>query len=321
MRNRMPGVHSLNTTVAWAKGKRWLWILIRYLLIIGISYVILYPLIVKFSVAFMAEQDFQDLTVKWIPRHFTLDNFKNAIEAMNFGKAFTNTAIITVGTTLLQTIICSAGAYGLVKYRFRGSRILLALIVFSLIVPPQTYMSATYMQFRFFDLFGLLNGVLGSNGLLNTYFPFFIKSLFGQGLRNGLYVYLFVQFYRGTPMELEEAAQVDGAGPWKTFVRIAFPNARPIVVTLCVISAVWQWNDVFFAHLLAPQMDLLASNVSNIASMLLGDFNTSFLVEEPARLSAAKNAAAILLSVPLIVFFAVIQRYFTENLERSGIVG
>ena len=123
------------------------------------------------------------------------------------------------------------------------------------------------------------------------------------------------------PHELEEAAKVDGAGALKTFIRIALPNSRPILLTVAVLSVVWQWNDDFFPSFLAPNLDFLTTNVSNIELMLFGSDAAASFAKDPPILSAAKNAAALLLSFPLILFFAVIQRFFTDSLERSGIVG
>ena len=303
------------------RGARYLWQVVRYLLVCGISFIILYPLLVKLSVSFMTLEDLSDPTVKWIPKTVTLDNFRNAIEGVHFWLALKNTALLTIITTLFQLIICSAAAYGLTKYPYPGSRIVFALIIFTVIVPPSTYISAWYMQFRHFDPFGLTTLITGNDSVINSFIPFLLRALTGQGLKNGLFIYLMVQYFRNMPHELEEAAKVDGAGALKTFIRIALPNSRPILLTVAVLSVVWQWNDDFFPSFLAPNLDFLTTNVSNIELMLFGSDAAASFAKDPPILSAAKNAAALLLSFPLILFFAVIQRFFTDSLERSGIVG
>ena len=296
--------------------------LVRYLLILGISFVILYPLLVKITVSLMTEKDLMDLTVKWIPRTLTLENYRVAIRALKIEDSLVNSLFYTVGITLIQLLSCTLAAYGFARYRYPGSSLILAILIFSLAVPPYTYSNAVYMEFRFFDPFGLITLLKGSEGIVNTMWPFIIKAALCQGLRNGLYIFLMVQFFRNLPAELEEAANVDGAGMVKVFFRIICPNAVPIIVTVGVLSIVWQWNDSYFTAQLGPRMDFLATNVLNIQDLLRESTGvTDFMQQDTARVSAAKNAAAMVMSFPIILFFAVIQKFFAENLARSGIVG
>lgn len=305
-----------------SRAKHLAWAFVRFLLVLGISFVILYPLLVKLTVSFMTEKDLMDLTVKWVPRTLTLENYQMAIKALNISAALTNSLFYTLGITLIQLFTCTLAAYGFARYPYPGSRILFLLLIFTLVVPPQTYISALYVQFRFFDPFGLMTLLTGQAGMINTMWPFILRSLLCQGIRNGLYIYLMVQYFRNLPSELEEAANVDGAGIGKIFFRIILPNSVPILVTVGVLSVVWQWNDSFFTAMLAPRTDFLATNVGNIANLLRESTGTTdFFKEDTAKISAVKNAAALLMSAPILLFFIAVQKTFSENLARTGIVG
>ena len=134
---------------AASKGRSAAWSVIRALLVIGISFVILYPLIVKLSLSIMSRSDMNDVAVRWVAKEPTLFNFQFAFDAMVYPKALLNTVIVSTACTLLQLFSCCLSAYAFVKLRFPGSRVLFLLAVFTLVVPPQTYMLGMYSQFRF----------------------------------------------------------------------------------------------------------------------------------------------------------------------------
>ena len=296
------------------------WKAIRYLLILGIAFIILYPLIIKAIVALMSEQDLNDLTVKWVPKNPTWDNFLMAFRVIRFPAALQNTVFVSTIVTVLQIASCTFASYSFARLSFPGSRIVFGLMVITLMVPPQTYMIAMYSQFRFFDPFGLISLILGQQGLIGTYWPMMIRGALASGIRNGLFIYILTQFFRNVPLELEEAAHVDGAGVWRTFWSIMLPNAKPAIVTVTVFSLVWQWNDSFYSSLFMPGMDMLAANLASVEG-LIKSAQQSLNTQSPALFSAVQNAASLLTVLPLIVLFVIAQRFFVENLERSGIVG
>ena len=302
-----------------AKTRRVLWLIIRTMLIIGISFVILYPLIIKLSVSIMSQSDMLDTSVRWVAKSPTFDNFVRAIQIMNFWEAFKNTAVMSILVTVLQVSTCTLASYAFARLKYPGSKIVYILMIFTLIAPPQTYMIGMYSQFRFFDPFGLMSMIRGTAGLMNTFIPMAAKAFFGTGIRNGLYVYIMVQFFRNVPNELEEAAHVDGASSFKTFMSVMIPNAVPAIVTISVFSIVWQWNDSFFSTLFTPQTSFLSSNLYNIDDMIKKIDERIF--NTPAYASVLKNAAALLVAFPIILLFIGAQKFFVENLERSGIVG
>ena len=304
---------------AATKIRTFVWRLVLLMLVVGISFVIIYPLIVKLSVSLMSRPDMNDVAVRWIAKQPTLGNFAFSFDAMVYPTALVNTLVVSIVCTFLQMFSCCLASYAFVKLRFPGSRLVFLLAVFSLVVPPQTYMVSMYSQFLYFNPFGLVTMLTGKEGLINTFWPLFLRSFFGSGIRNGLYIYLMTQFFRNIPNELEEAAYVDGAGPFKIFYRIMLPNAVPILVTIAVFSFVWQWNDEFYSALFAPRLDFISRNLYNINDKIR--IITGAYVDDPAYTSLLKNAASLLAVAPLLIVFIIAQKFFVENFERSGIVG
>ncbi|MGZ9585111.1 carbohydrate ABC transporter permease [Paenibacillus marinisediminis] len=297
------------------KGKRWLWIWLRGLLVAGFCFIILFPLFLRLSVAFRDRADIYDPTVLWIPRNFTWDNLRIAIETTDYFGTMLNTIFISGGTTVIQLMSCALGAYAFARLKFRGSGILFALVIFTIIVPPQTIMIPLYLTYRYFDLFGLVPMLTGkaSFNLIDTFWPFIISSSTAMGLKNGLYIYIFRQFFRGIPKELEEASLVDGAGVPRTFLRIMLPNAVPAIVTVALFSFVWQWNDSYYVGLFLNDVKVLATQLMNMGIGLKEP--------DPVYQSMLLNTGVLLMTAPLIIMYLFVQRYFVESVERTGIVG
>ncbi|WP_082423283.1 carbohydrate ABC transporter permease [Paenibacillus dakarensis] len=298
------------------RAKRWLWVLVRTVLVTGFCFIILFPLFLRISVAFRSKADIYDPTVLWIPKSFTLDNIKIAIQATEYWPALLNTVLISAGTTLIQLASCALAAYAFARLKFRGSGLLFGLVIFTIVVPPQTIMIPLYLTYRYFDLFGLVGLFTGRNSLnlIDTFWPFLISSSTAMGLKNGLYIYIFRQFFRGIPKEIEEASLVDGAGVFKTFYRIMMPNAVPAIVTVVLFSFVWQWNDSYYVSLFLSKVKVLSTQLMDMG-MALGK------EPDPVYQSMLLNTGVLLLMGPLIIMYLFVQRYFVESVERTGIVG
>ncbi len=293
------------------------WSLIRAIIILGISYLILLPLLTKISSAFMQEIDMYDPTVKWIPRNFTLENFVIAWEYMKFPVAFWNSSVLTILVSVFQLISCTLIGYGFARYDFKGSSFLFGVVIFMLIVPPQVISTSLYLNFRFFDVFGLLPD--GGLNLINTSWPLLLLAITGTGYKNGLFIYIARQFFKGMPKELEESAYVDGAGPLRTFYRIMLPGAIPILIVIFLFSFVWQWNDHYFTSLymagqtiLPVTLRALAQNYANIGPDLPITLPIVTILE---------NTGMLMFILPLLLLYAFMQRHFVESISRTGIVG
>ncbi len=292
--------------------------LIRAIVVLGICYIILMPLFTKLSSAFMTERDLYDQTVKWIPRNPTLDNFKLVWRYMKYPEAFKNSFLLALSVSLLQLAACTVVGYGFARFQFRGRNLLFGLVVFTLIVPPNLIMIPMYLNFRYFDLFGLLPD--GGINLLGSYWPFILMAATGTGMRNGIFIYIMRQFFRGMPRDLEEAAYVDGAGPFTTFFRIMLPGAVPAMVIVFLFGFVWQWNDYFLTNIFMGGQTLLPLTLDSLV------FSASGLVTGGMMLtgqyaSLINNTGMLLFMAPLLVLYAFLQRYFVESVERTGLVG
>jgi len=289
-----------------------------YVLLFSLSFVFVYPLLYMISQSFMRPSDVADATVQWLPKVLTFQNYIEAFKSINYWNGLLNSIWISFGSAILQIISCSFIGYGFARYKFPLKGLWLALLVFTFLVPPQTIVVPLYIFFS--DL-----------GWINTLFPFIFPSLFGFGLKGALFVLIFIQFYLNLPKVLEEAAKIDGAGPFRTYWIIMFPLAKPAMIVVFLFSVVWNWNDVF-----QPNMYLLVPDYFNLAQNLStfnGNANAQG-VNQMSQMVASSDAfgltptllnqimAAVMLTIlPIVILYLFVQRAFVEGIERSGISG
>lgn len=272
----------------------------------------------------MEEQDMYDITVTNIPKHVTLFNFQLAFELMHFTEAFINTFLLSSIVSILQLASCTLVAYGFARYKFPGRDFFFGLVILVLVVPPQTISVPMFMNFRYFNPLGFIGAGRNGINLLDSLWPYMFIAATCMGLKNGLYIYIIRQVFRGMPRELEESAFVDGAGHFKIFLRIMLPGAVPIMTTSFLFSFVWQWTDGFYASILLKTYRILPKSLgslSNSVSRWLGEQLGTEVVIAPALTSQINNAGTLLLILPLILIYILAQRSFVESIDRSGIVG
>ena len=227
--------------------------------------------------------------------------------------------VYTLTLTLLQLLICSMVGYGFARFDFPFKKLLFGCVVVMIIIPSHTIMLPLYLSFREFNPLGLIKLITGSTiNLMGTPVPMYIMTLLGCGVRSGLYIYIFNQFFRGLPKEIEEAALVDGAGVWYTYFRIMLRNAMPSVITVAVFSIVWQFNDTFYAKLFLISDDIVISKkIATLQSVIANqDKILSVTIQE-----LYLDAGIILVLLPIVLIYIFLQKYFIEGVERSGIVG
>lgn len=306
--------------------RQWSFNLVHIFIVIGICFVILYPLIVKLTTSFMEEKDLYDVTVYMIPRNFTFGNYKTAIEYMHFGESFRNSLLLCLLTSVLQIVSTTLTAYGFARFKFPFKRLLFVFVILIMVVPPQAIMIPLYLHHRFFDFFGIIEAIAGKPvNLMNTFWPFVLTAGTANGLRSGLYIYILRQYFRGSPKELEEAAYVDGANAFKTFYTIMLPGALPMIVTVFLFSFVWQWTDTFYTSLFLTNARVLPSVLSTLASTVSNAYTSAqfggMQYLSPGYISILNNAGSLLVILPLGILYIFMQRYFVEGIERSGITG
>ena len=302
-----------------------LWKILRFFILLGLSYVLVYPILYMFSMAIRTSADVVDPSVIWVPKHFTLDHFQYAWENMKYLSAVSTTLIMSIVATFLQMISCSMVGYGLARFKFRTSGMWFVLVLLTLIVPAEVVTIPMYIQYKNFSIpiispilqyfFGVKMPEFLTVNLIDSWFVFWLTAITATGLRSGLYVYIFRNFFLNIPYEIEEAAVVDGAGYFKTFTNIMVPNAGGSYLTVFLFSIVWYWNDTFYTSTFINEKVTIVKALQTLVSMT-GQYKMNSSEGTPKLM-----AGAVLYILPMILMYMVLQRYFVQSVERTGIVG
>lgn len=327
------------------------WYIFRLILLIGIAYIVLFPFYTKIAGSFMGRDDFVDVTVMMIPKNFSVDIYKFILLENDYFKAFGNTLLLSGSTALIQTFICCLIGYGLAKFRFKGAKYVFALVIFTMVVPHMTLQLSMFMGFRFFDVFGIvkflsgharvgdvkwINDILsninifgtasknkiikgiisdGAINLNNSFWPLIILSLTGLGFKNGLYIFMLRQFFRGVPDELEESAYIDGSGTFRTFLTIILPLSVPMMITVFLFAFSWQWTDDFYTTLFfTTNKTILMPDIVKIPTTLETNYAGQNLYY-----SAIRNTCGLLIIMPLVIMYVFLQNFLVQGIERSGL--
>ncbi len=282
--------------------------ILRYLFLLAFSYVLLYPLLYIFVNSFKNPVDYFNPSVQWVLKRFSLVNFDMAYKALDFGSAIKSTFLNEMVSTVIQVVACSVAAFGLAKFDFKGKKFLLASMFVSILVPSIMTIVPTYVNFKNF-------------GILGTPLVFWLPSLTCVGLNCGLYIYIFTQFFKSFPKEIEEAAWIDGAGTWKTFLKIVVPSSKVSFVTVSVFSIVWNWNDYYLPQMFLTDNYPLSVKLNNLPENIGGWLGQFYGSNAKLSIALVLIAACLLCIAPLLIFYIIIQRKFIASVVNSGIVG
>jgi multiple sugar transport system permease protein len=292
---------------------------LRFILLFGLCFVILFPTIQQVLMALRAPDDVNNPAVIWIPEQWSFLNIKIAALVLDYEKALFNTFKVSFIVMFLQLASTALAGYAFSRLRFKGSNILFFLVMLTIIIPPQALSLAQYLYFRDLKLIGKEASIYLMSGL-------------GMGIRSGIFIYIFRQFFRGLPKELEESAIVDGASVFRTFWNIMLPNARGAMVVVGLFAFVWQWNDAYYVKIFeisTAEFPLLTMRLINAAErtyqalFYTGALNLigQNIWENPLFLALISNVAALLMMLPLLIMYIFVQKQFVESIERTGIVG
>lgn len=295
--------------------------IVRTLFIIGLSYLFLFPLLYMVVTTFQSPTTASDPSVVWVPKVLSLDGILGGWEYLQFSESATLTAIITIFGTAASIVSCALVGYGFARFNFPLKNLIFVLVILTIIVPPQTIIMSSYLNYWFFDFGGILSLFGVQINLLNTAWVFVLPAIFATGIRNGLYIFIFRQFFLGQPKDLEEAARIDGCGPFKTFIRIMVPLAVPAFVTVLLFSIVWHWNEfysstIYFTNEIKP-ISCMLNNLSN--ALAIGGVQTRDVTKYEVRMYLM--GGTLLSILPPLVLYIFTQRLFTESIERTGLVG
>ena len=293
--------------------------LFRFIIILGVCYVIMGPVFGIIANSFFSNKDAYNPMVYLIPQDPTLERYQMAIKILNYVPTMLKSLLYSFSLMLMQIFTCSMVGYGFARFKFPLKNLLFGCVVVMIVIPTHTIMLPLYMTFRNFDPLGLVSAIKGSPvNLMGTPVPMVLMTILGCGLRSGLYIYIFNQFFRGLPKEIEEAALVDGAGTWYTYFFIMLRNAMPSVITVAVFSLVWQYNDTFYAKLFhLPQSMSIGTRISSLVANIANQYQ----IMDKTIQTLYLDAGIVLMMIPVVLIYVILQKQFIEGVERSGIVG
>jgi multiple sugar transport system permease protein len=284
-----------------------------YVLLFSVAYVFLFPFLYMVVTSLKTARDLADYTVNWIPRSLHFENYRVAMVALRYWPYLRNSVIIAALAMLGHVAGGSFIGYGFARYEFPGRKVLFGVVVLSLIVPIQAIIIPMYM-------------VYSNLGWLNSYLPLVLPTFLGFGLRGGLFIFIFRQFFVRLPTELEDAARIDGCSFIRTYRSIVIPLSQPAVLVSSILALVWHWHDAYepsiylrdpsrlpLPSLLVSLFDLLRNAGEDLQSFVEGDLALAYN-------DAVAMAATFLVVLPVLVVFAVVQRYFIQGVERTGLV-
>jgi multiple sugar transport system permease protein len=247
--------------------------------------------------------------------------YSMAIDSTVYWEGLKNTLLMEIVAGLIEVVTCSIAAYGFARFKFKGRSIVFFGVLMTIIIPPQILFSSSYLQYRFFDFGGLLSVFGVSINLLDSPWVFILPSVFACGLRNGIFIYIFYSSFKGLPIEIEEAAKIDGCGVFKTFISVMAPIAIPAFVTVLLFSIVWHWTDYYSSatYFLGNTKPIVVM-LSGLESTLRNGFGVTGGVSS-VQLRMYLQAGAMLTIAPPLILYIFAQKYFTESIERTGLVG
>ncbi len=298
------------------------WPVFRFLILFGLAFVILYPMLYMISCAVRPQSEMSDPSILWIPKTFTLDNLIETWNAIDYPKLVWDTVSVNVVCSLIQVLTCSIAGYGFARFKFKGKGLMFAIVLMQIIVPTQVILIPQFMQFRYFDPFGLISLISGEAlNLADSPWALYLQAFFCNGIRAGLFIFLFRQFFRGLPKELEDAAYLDGCGPFETFVKVMVPNASNSFLTVFIFSVVWYWNDSYVSGMFFTKSNTIALQVSNLFNTISAYFNNGTPTGIASDWLVWIEAGCLLSILPILIMYIFLQKNFVEGVERSGIVG
>ncbi|MFN8529695.1 MAG: carbohydrate ABC transporter permease [Anaerolineae bacterium] len=283
--------------------------IVLYVLLVAIGFVYLQPLLFMFVSSIKNPSDLLNPMVQWVPTELYLGNYIRAYRVLDYPNTLFASIIISVTPSIIQTFVASLVGYGLARYRFWGKPLIFLLLLATFIIPPQNTVIPQMLTYR-------------NMGMLGNPLALFLPALMGQGYRSAIFVLIFYQSFVSLPKVLEESARLDGASDLRIFFSIAVPSAIPSYIVAFIFSTVWYWNETFLTSI------FLEGGVTTLP-MQLSRFTQAYENLYPPgtvnifdRLNEAVKMSGTFLNIlPLLVLYFVLQRWFVESVEMTGITG
>lgn len=333
MKNK-PSVHTpeLALYLFGKKAKKGVQSVFLFCIITGLCFTILYPIIKLIPSVFSAIEDLGNPNIIWLPIHFSVISFKAAARFVMEDGFLTMlwSVLYALGIMFIQVFVTAMAGYALARVKFFGNKIVFFLVILVFLVPRQSLLLSQYIYFTHFNAFGILKlfTAAGEVNLINQPITLVIFAVFGFGIKQSLFIFIFSQFFKNIPNELEEAALIDGCGFHKTYFRIMLPNAIPAISTIAVLSFVWNYGDTYYTRYFnkdGPYLSSILASKFNPANkeFILNAIKAWFDVPVATDFAfdAVKQAAVLIFLIPLLILYFGAQKWLVENLENSGLVG
>ncbi|MGW1208252.1 carbohydrate ABC transporter permease [Streptomyces sp. NPDC002499] len=259
--------------------------------------VVLYPLVWLLASSLKPANEVIT-SLNLLPSHLEWSNYKTALDGVNdvsIWRLLSNSLLIAGGAVIGNVISCSLAAYAFARLRFRFRGPLFAFMIATIMLPHHAVLIPQYIIFN-------------QLGLVNTYWPLILPKFLAT---EAFFVFLIVQFMRGLPRELEEAARIDGCGPFRSFFLIVLPLTRPALITTAIFTFIWTWNDFFtqLIYLFDPDKFTLTLALS------------SFVDSSSQSAFGPMFAMSVIALLPIVLFFLAFQRFLVEGMASSGLKG
>ena len=318
------GQKKLDSKVRMQRTGKLLGRIVFYVVCLCLAYQLLYPVLYMISMSIREPSDMNDPSIIWVAKHFTLDNFADAIKSMNFWNAFRVSLTLCIVCGVLDVFSCAIAGYGFARFDFWGKKALFVLVIFTMVVPTQTLVLPLYMRWRYAD-FGGIVGLFNEQGFVNligTLWPLIIPAALAMGVRSGLYIFIYRQFFINLPVALEDAAYIDGAGPYRTFFSITLPNIKNAIITVFLFSFVWNWGEYYLSKQFLGSTDrsimvALSAIRRDLAS--LSSLAGTQIGSNPEKVATRVMAGCLLTAAPMLIMFIFTQRFLADSIEHIGI--
>ena len=296
-----------------------------WVMLLLMAFVFLYPFIYMITTSLKTYSDLINVTIKWLPKNLTFKSYETAISLMRLENTLPNSLIVTILSTVAHVFVCSFVAYGFARYDFPLKGLLFGIVILSILVPTQVIIIPLYTTYANLD-FTIGNFTFE---MLGTYWPIIFPCFLGYGLKGGLFIFLYRQYFLGIPKALEEAATIDGCGPLKTFFRIAFPSAGSTTIVCIVLSMVWHWNDYYEPSIYLSSYDsMLLPQIADAIKTLVAQAQASMSATEVTQSindtmyhNGVVMAGTFVSMIPPMIGYLFLQRKFMEGIEHSGLTG
>lgn len=280
--------------------------IIIYVLLISFSYVYLYPILYMLVNSFKSLPDLIDQGVTWVPNKLEFANYAKAWKALKMPNSIFESMWYSFKLAFIVTATSAVIGYGFATYNFPLKKILFAIMLATFIMPPQVLMVSVISIYR-------------KLGIMSSELTMTMPALLGQGINQAIFILIFYQFFKQIPQVLRESAEIDGASQLKIFYKIALPSALPSIIIVFLFGFVWYWNETFVTSLYV--------NGPVTLPLKIAQFENSYITLFPPGTpgnelnEAIKLAGHMIALLPLLIMYFLLQRHFTESIDRTGIAG